>query len=140
MLRGEQALLCIGWIAGLEDLVAFCEIGGQPAGKIWTEGSSSSARCIQKHRSVADEFVGRDAILVRVIRLRQTPDIMVADVGMAAGGNAYLVVKSFRIVVPHFLQPIQTKFGFRREIRRGRARTHLLGKIANAYETQSYSV
>ncbi len=134
MLRGEQTLVCVGSIAGLEDLVAFREIGRQPAGKIRTDGSSSSARGIQKHRPVADEFVGRDAILIGVVNLRQTPDVVVADVGMAAGRDAHLVVESFRIVVPHFLQPIQTEFGFRREIRGGRARAHLTGKVANAFE------
>jgi hypothetical protein len=72
--------------------------------------------------------------------LGQAPDIVIADITVAAGSNANLIVESFRIVVPHFLQPVETEFCLGGEVRRVGTGSHLVWKVAHARSHKRHGV
>src|SRR5262249_51390841 len=54
--------------------------------------------------------------------------------------NSDLIVKGPGIVIPHLLQPVETKAGFRGKVRGAGTGTHLVGKIANTDEHEGHGI
>src|SRR6266404_9559543 len=67
-----------------------------------------------------------------VIRLRQSPKILVAQdawVILKTRANSHLVIECLAVVVPHLLQPTETKPRLVGEVCRARRGPHLIRKV-----------
>src|SRR5579864_2050337 len=140
VLSGKQALVSIRSVTRFENLIAQSKASGEPAGEIRTDSRSRSTGGVLEHRPMADELEGRDTTLEVIVSLRQPPDVVVTRVAMAAGGDRDLIVQSFGIIRPHFLQPVQTEPGFIGEIRCGGTRAHLCRKVSDTSEHHAYRI
>src|SRR6267154_75136 len=140
MLSRQQALIRIRGIAGRKYLVAKGERSRQPPCNVGTDQRSRAPGSVLQDGSVADVLVWGDASLVGIVRLRQSPDVVVAYIGPATRANAHLVIECLATVGPHLLQPVQAEASFGSEIRSARSGAHLPGKVANADQHQRDNV
>ena len=141
VLRRRQALVCVRGIAGLIDVVAEAEHRSEPPRLVGADLRSRldcrSAQCrrIHEHRTMTNVPVIRAASSVGVVRLRQPPDIMIADGLRIPIADRHLVIQDLIGVVPHFMQPIEAELRLIREVQTvlGHAGAgHLIGKVSNS--------
>ncbi len=105
----------VGRVAGLEDLETQREVGRQAPGKVGTDERSGGISA--KHRAVTDVAIQRVGPTIVIIRLRQAPDIVIANNLGVPRPNAHLVIEGLGGVIPHVLEPIKTELCLSSEVR-----------------------
>ena len=110
VLGRRQALIRINRVAGLIFVIAEGKIGCQSSRQIRADQrvcdhlARRVHRCrTDKNRPMTNITIKRRTPAVRVIRLRQAPDVMIADGLPVAVADADLIIENFVIVVPHVL-------------------------------------
>jgi len=58
---------------------------------------------------VADETEVERTALEGIVGLRRAPDIVIADGARISVPNSDLIVKGLGVLIPHLLQPVETK-------------------------------
>ena len=133
--EGEDVLGVLearGRLRGLGDpiqLVAEREVRRETSREVGAD--ERSRRAGAEHRPVADVAILRVGAAVGVVRLRQAPDVVVADDRAVALADADLQVQRLGAVVPHVLEPVDAERRLSGVVRCGRPGAELVREIAD---------
>src|SRR5262249_36348772 len=93
VVRRQQAFVGVIQIARLKQAVTDSEGGSHSSGEIGTDQRACSTGRVDEHRAVANVTIKGCAVIEGIVRLRQSPQVVITDGLGVAVSDANLIVE-----------------------------------------------